>query len=354
MKSFSSFLSETMLNDFWIALSEAVNKVKKASGAGSAADTKGKLHELLTGFHLLGGRHMSKHPDIEGDGPEEAYEKLRKKVSPAEHKAIEERARATAADIKSKLPPGHVIHDVHWTSKSGDIERSTGIASTQKEDASDIVIHSKKGGRGKVLYTGASLKVTDSTNHNVPVSNPGMESMYGADAILQEHRDGIKAEYPELGSLTSADARKEAMKNNPKMDSFVRSRNKETLDKIAGHLHDRLSEMTPRQLADHIRTHVLQANPTPMQQAGHGHIRHTTFVKKQARGYKGPAQHDFHSVIPSEEYEHIFKDPKNISFEKRGTAINFSYKGRPIASHRIKFTSQSDPLGGIKGTGTPM
>jgi hypothetical protein len=135
------------------------------------------------------------------------------------------------------------------------------------------------------------------------------------------------------------------MKSNPKMEEYVKAKNKDVMSDIATHLHDKLSSMSHEDLVQHIKTHVLQANPTPLQQAGHGHIRHTTYVKK--------GQNAFHSLDPSTHYEHIFSDPENITMEKRGTAINFLHNGKKFASHRIKFTSQSDPLSGIKGTGTP-
>ncbi len=109
------------------------------------SDTKGKLHELLVGYHLNGGKHMSKHPDKVGDTPKQAHDKLKAKVHINDYKKMNIRAKSAANDIRKQVETnGHKIHDVHWTSKPGDIHRSTGIHSTQKEDASDIVITTHK------------------------------------------------------------------------------------------------------------------------------------------------------------------------------------------------------------------
>lgn len=348
MKTFKHFifeqfieLSEDDASYYWDELNEAASA---ASKGGASADTKGKLHELLVGYHML-GRHMSKHPDIEGDSPKEAHDKLKAKVSPEDYKNINQRAKEAAADIKARAEgSGHKLHDVHWTSKPGDIERSTGIASTQKQDASDLVIHTKKGKQLK--YHGVSLKVTDTTNKHVPVSNPGIESTLGGDKILQKHREDISNKFPALNKATNAGARKELMKSNPKMEAYVKSRNAETLQAIAKNLHNKLKKMPPKDVVDHIQTHVLQTHPTPMQQQGHEHLRHTTFVKG--------GKNAFHHVDPSVDYSHIYSSPQHITVQHSGTSIHFLHKGKKFASHRIKFVSQSDPLSSIKGSGTPV
>jgi hypothetical protein len=103
------------------------------------------MHELLVGYHLKGGKHMSRHPDKTGDSPKQAHDKLKATVHPNDYKKMNARAKSAAADIRKKVEVnGHKIHDVHWTSKPGDIHRSTGIHASQKEDASDIVITTHK------------------------------------------------------------------------------------------------------------------------------------------------------------------------------------------------------------------
>jgi hypothetical protein len=110
-----------------------------------SSDTKGKLHELLTGYHLNGKKHMEKHPDKHGDSPEEAHQKLKDKVHPNDYKKIDARAKSAANDIRKKVEvDGHKIHAVHWTSQPNDLLRTTGIKATQKQDSSDIVVTTHK------------------------------------------------------------------------------------------------------------------------------------------------------------------------------------------------------------------
>lgn len=110
-----------------------------------SSNTKGTMHELLVGYHLNGGKHMLKHLDKIGDTPKQAHDKLKVTVHANDYKKMNNRAKSAANDIKKQVETnGHKIHEVHWTSKPGDIHRSTGIDSSQKEDASDIVITTHK------------------------------------------------------------------------------------------------------------------------------------------------------------------------------------------------------------------
>lgn len=156
MKSFVYFLSENKEIEEYLkslvlekfnddeVLEDLFESLMPEDGKVSS-DTKGKMHELLVGYHLKGGKHMSKHVDKEGDSPQEAHDKLKKSVHPNDYKKMNVRAKSAANDIKKQVEQnGHKIHDVHWTSKPGDIHRSTGIHASQKEDSSDIVITTHK------------------------------------------------------------------------------------------------------------------------------------------------------------------------------------------------------------------
>jgi len=110
-----------------------------------SSDAKGKMHELLVGYHLNGGKHMEKHADKHGDSPKEAHDKLKSTIHPNDYKKMNSRAKSAANDIKKQVEKnGHKIHAVHWTSKPGDLHRSTGIHASQTEDSSDIVVTTHK------------------------------------------------------------------------------------------------------------------------------------------------------------------------------------------------------------------
>jgi hypothetical protein len=318
--------------------------IEETENKTASPDTKGKLHEILTGYHLLGGKHMEKHPDKNGDSPEEAHDKLKASISNDEYKKISDRAKSAAADIKKKVETnGHKLHDVHWTSQPNDLLRTTGIKASQKDDASDIVATTRKG--KQVKHHGISLKVTDSSSKHVPVSNLGIGAAGPkAQDIHDEHRKDIIKKYPKLVTqATNATQRKEMLKSNPKMRDYVKKKNTETLNKISSHLHDHLSNLPKDELVNHIRK-VIHAHQTPMQQEGHNHLRHTSYTSR------GKFQH--HSIDPGSHHEHILNDPENITVHHSGTGIQFKHNGKTFASHRIKFNSQSDPFSSIKGSGT--
>jgi hypothetical protein len=321
---------------------------EKQKSAGSKADEEGKLHELLVGYHLNGGKHLEQHADKDGLTPKQVHDNIKKTFTPEEYKNANEKAKSAANDIQSKVEVGgHKVSKVHWTSKPGDIERSTGIASTQKQDASDLVVHTTKGKRTK--FHGVSLKVTKSSSKQVPVANPGIESTLGGNKIHESHKKAILQAHPKLASVSNAAARKAILKTNPKMQADISERNKKALTSIAKNLHSNLSSMKSEDVATHIKNHVLQSNPTPMQSQGHNHIRHTTYVSR------GQIQH--HSIDPSTHFEHILNDHRNINMEHSGTNVHFYHTdpktGKKIkfASHRVKFSSQSDPLSSIKSSG---
>lgn len=306
-------------------------------------NTAGVLHELRTGFHLNGGEHMEEHPDVEGKTPQQAHDDLKKTVTPEQYKAIDARAKAAAEDIKSRLAKHGAIHKVSWTSKPGDLKRTTGIDATQNQDASDIVVTTRKGAKGKKIHHGISLKATLKKTGAAPLSNPGMASTYGGQKIVDKHRQTIKKMFPKMASMSNAAARKEYVRANPEVQSTVREQNRKTLEKVAKHTAKHLSSLPTSDLAEHIRKHVLHAHMTPMQEQGHTHMRHTT---------NGESDHTFSAEDPSTSFDHILNDHKNIEARHTGQSVTFYHKGKAFARHSMKFDSQDDPLSSVKGSGT--
>lgn len=310
-------------------------KAKQEEFGKLAPDPKGKLHEVLVGYHLNNGKHMEKHPDVDGKSSKQVHDEIKKNLTPQQYKNFNQRAKKAAEHIKQNLGLTD-ISGVQWTSKEGDIHRATGIHSTQKEDDSDIVVTDKSG-----RHHGISLKVSDD-NKPITLSNPGIDSTYGGEKYLEQHRKKILNDYPELQTITNAAKRKEWLRNNSDADEDIRTRNVAVLQKIAKHTHDRLSEMTPEQRAHHVRHIVLHAYSTPMQAEGHNHIRHFT---------GGGHDADMHISHPGSDHEHILNDHKNITTRHSGTSVYFEHKGVPFAMQTIKFSSQSDPLGSVVGAG---
>jgi hypothetical protein len=329
-------------------LKEAVKK--KATEGEGKQNTEGVLHELLVGHHLNGGQHMEHHTDKDGLTPTQVHDKLKASITPEAYDVINKKAKKAAADIKNIAEQnGHKLHKIHWTSKSGDIERSTGIKSTQSEDASDLVI-STKNHKGEIKHHGVSLKVSKNRpSTHIPLSNRGLEATYGGDKIAQEHKDKIFGMHPELKNLPSdptqekngaADKRKRWAAANPSKAANIKKMNTAALHGIAEHLADHLTKSGPSAIVDHLRNHVLYAKKTPMQEQGHSHIRHTTYGDGTTEHYD-----------PSQHFEHVLSEPEHITAQRSGTGVVFSHRGKPFARHALKFNSQSDPVSTIKGVG---
>jgi hypothetical protein len=321
-------------------LTEA-KKVKHKLTHKASADTKGKLHELLVGYHLKGGTHMSMHPDKTGESPKQVHDRLKESIHPKEYKTIYKRSKKAASHLYHEHVKKHgEVFDVHWTSQPGDIHRSTGVHSSQKEDASDLMIHTRSG--RKITHHGVSLKVSDNPSHHVPVSNPGMKSTYGGEKILSAHKRRIYKKFPQLKGK-SIKQQREYVKNHPKVHERIKHENTKTLSRVTEHLYTKLKGMSHKDLVSHIKTHVLQANKTPLQKLGHQHIRHVTYIQG------GKQKH--HAIDPSTHWHGIFKNTGKITVERSGSTINFKHKDKIFASHRMKFVSQSNPQSGIKGSG---
>jgi len=351
MLRFKQFIieeNETLEDLSWLHESDDAEPKKLGN------NDKGVLHELLVGKHLLGGKHMVHHPGKDGITPKEQHDIYKSKMSAEEYNSANKRAKAAAEHLKKHIESqGHTVHDVHWTSKPGDLEKSTGIKATQKQDASDIVIHSKNE-KGLVKHHGVSLKVTDSTSKHIGVSNPGMESMYGAHHIREAHKESINKQHPELAKLSNKAKRKEYLKALPAEEQKnISNQHKDALRQIAAHVHKHLENAGTEAIAEHIRTHVLQSHATPMQKEGHAHIRMTTHNLSATEQKKTGETHGHHIVNPHEHYEPMLKDHKNLSAHLQGTAVVFKYKGKRLATHGIKFNSQSDPHSSIVGNGRP-
>jgi hypothetical protein len=318
------------------------------------SNDKGVLHELLVGKHLL-GKHMNLHKDKQGDSPKQAHDKIKaalfkKHGNHDEYNRLNAKAKSAAEDLRKHAEKGgHQIHDVHWTSKPGDIEKSTGIKALQKEDASDVVIHTKHPKTGKKRYIGASLKVTDGKSEHITASNPGMEATYGAHHIIDKHREELQNAHPQLKGVKSPEKRKEMMNSDPKMKADIVKRNRKAVVDVVKHMHKHLSSVPKSELIHHIKTHVLQANKTPLQHNGHEHIRHTTYQSSNKTGNK--TLHS--SANPSEHWNHLLDDHENVTVHHDGKSgtLKFQHNGKTFAQHRMRVSSSSDPMTSFKGDG---
>jgi hypothetical protein len=345
--SFKNFIAPSLYEEFLTETTDDPSIEGKVSN-----DTKGKLHELLVGWHLNGGKHMSKFTNENGETPEQHFNRLKSQIHPNTYEKINRNAKSAAIDIEKniqKTHPGHKIDGVNWTSCPGDTEKVTGVPASQKEDSSDIYVTTRHPKTGEVIRHGISLKVSDGTNKNVPSSNLGVKSSgEKTPELFKEHQDKIKTDYPELKTMRNQENRKEWAKANPEKHAEIKKRNINLLRTIAGkhaaELQEKLNSGNHEEVVRHIRD-VLSARNTPAANNSSGATfrKHTTY--ETAKGVQ-------HAVgDPANDHEHILNDHKNITIKSSGKSVHYYYKGKKFASQAHKFSTQSDPLSSIKSSG---
>lgn len=292
-----------------------------------SSNDSGVMHEILTGFHLNGGKHMS-------SDAQKKHDDIKSRMSKDEYNNAHKLAKGTANHIHKHF--GGDIHSVHWSSKPGDIERITGKKETQQENSSDIIVQHKDGS-----HTGLSLKVTKKKNGKVPVGNPGAKQTDLQLGVSTSHhyenaREKLRSQFSNLRNTTNKEMKK-IIKSNPNIRKEADKHSNDAIKKIRDTWHSKLSTMSKKDLSDHIRNNLLHAKKTKVN------------MFKVTTGGHG----DNHSVEiehPHTAYDHILNDHKNISVEKSGNnSIVFKHKGATFIRHRIK--PESTPLAtSLKGS----
>jgi len=350
MQRFLSFLAEQTNNP-------QEGKVSKHN--------RGVLHELLTGYHLQGGKHMESHTLISSTGtrhtPEQAHDIIKAQIHPNDYAKISNNAKSAAKHIKSTIEaehPGHKIKVVRHTSKAGDTQKETGVPAAQSgknSDPSDIYVTTRHPKTGEIKKHGLSLKTTDKPNKNVQSSSLGIESSGSkAKELYKKHQDAIIQKHPKLKSMNPA-ARKEWGKSNPKHHAAIKQANKKLLHAVASHqaneINNHIEKGNHEHVVEHLRT-VLAARRTPAEIANKATFKkHTTFTTSAG------VQH--HNSNPGTEHEHFLSQPQHIHAEASGGTTNFYHthpktgKVTRIASQAHKLSSQSDPLSGLVSAGKP-
>ena len=279
-----------------------------------SSNDKGVLHELLTGYHLQHGKHMS--PEAQ-----KAHDDIKKRMTPEEYNNAYHMAAGTAKEVRKKFGDG--IESVHWSSKPGDIKKITGTDESQQENSADIILRHKNG-----AHAGISLKVTQKKNGHVPVGNPGArqtENQLGTNSL--HHYDAARAElekkHPELQGKSKAE-QKTIVKENPKIRATAEELSRKAIGHIRDSWYDKLHKMDSQKLSDHLRNNLLHANQTKV-----------PMWKVTTGGHGG--DHSVEIEHPATSHDHILMDHKNITVHKAGNnSIEFKHNGKTFLRHRIK------------------
>jgi hypothetical protein len=285
-----------------------------------SSNDKGVLHELLTGYHLGGRKHMS--PEAKN-----AHDQIKKKISRDEYNHANKLAQRTATHIRGHFKNN--VQSVHWSSKPGDIGRITGTHETQQQNPSDIIIRHNDGS-----HTGLSLKVTKKKNGKVPVGNPGAKQTDAQLGVSTSHhyekaRQKLRSQFKELKSSSNKEM-KTAIKSNPEMRKAADEHSAKAIRNIRNTWFDSLSKMSTKKLSDHLRNNLLHAKTTK-----------TKMFKVTTGGHADDSSVEIEH--PATSHDHILRNHRHITVEKSGNnSIVFKHKGKVFLRHRIK--PESTPL----------
>lgn len=292
-----------------------------------SSNDKGVMHEILTGYHLNRGKHMS--PESE-----KAHNEIKKKTTKDEYDNANKLAKGTAEHIRKHFKGD--VKSVHWSSKPGDIGRVTGVHETQQENPSDIIVRHKDGS-----HTGLSLKVTGKKHGKVPVGNPGARQTDSQLGVSTTHhydnaREKLRSQFKELKNASNKDM-KAAIKSSPKMREVADKHSNEAIKKIRDTWHNSLSKMNTKQLSNHLRNNLLHAKNTK-----------TKMFKVTTGGHGG--DHSVEVEHPATAHDHILNNHQHLSVEKSGNnSIVFKHKDKVFLRHRLK--PESTPLAtSLKGS----
>jgi hypothetical protein len=133
----------------------------------SINNSRGGYNETQLAKHLNGGKYIDKHHETEDKHHKSVLDAHDKKHGTQEVKNQEVRAKEQAhvfhEHAKKKGYEG--VHEVHLTSKPGDIERKTGIKATQQENPTDVAVKfHKKPKNAEHHYLGISAKSSKSSS----------------------------------------------------------------------------------------------------------------------------------------------------------------------------------------------
>jgi hypothetical protein len=288
-------------------LFEAVKKVKapKEASAKNAADSMGKLHELLVGKELNGGKHLEHHRDENGLHPINAHAMHAEALfgreyrgsyynDPGYQKMVAD-AKQAADDIREHLAKKHGITDISrvaWTSQKSDHLKETGVDDPNSK--ADLIVtsgHPKH--KGKKL--GISLKVGKTKTPNY--ANPGVSTFEKwSGTNLQDHVNAHGATLDKHGNPSHDQFKEMRDSSNAKLKAKA-AEIKASSDKMnagmAATMRGAMSNKSHDELRDLIK------NSTSPQTHLHEIVSHTVYNKDGSSA---------HSVHPHSDHINNYVD----------------------------------------------
>ena len=324
-------------------ISEAKNAAKIEAGHNTAIATAG---EHITTAHLL---QAASHHHSFTNKPHAKYlndkaahhlgeaKRLLHDVHPGVRADTDNRAAHVAhAFLQHHASQGRLasdIHDVHHTPKQGDIERATGVKTSQTEDTADLVAHFKH--KGKDEHHGLSYK----NNASNTLGTPGLAGIdkhfakHGSDmqGHLAKFNADLKKHYP---NANNKDERKRIEK-----DTHAQHLAKHFKETAAEHFHQTFTKAPHATQREHLKTiFKMKSNIPTVVVKGHGtagsYGAHLSDPKNDAR-YK--AVHE----------------AKKFSTERKGSTVHYFAHTSDGTKHHLGYSEHRFTHGGFTSFGAP-
>ena len=311
-----------------------------AGGQGQSAAAKGVAYEtaLSKGLHHE-GKFAEHHHNEEGMSAQQAHDHNMSKLPDSEKSNVEKSISPSVAAIRDHLAKHHSIPKndpiaVHWTSKPGQVAKTTG-KETDKENPSDLVVHHAKSGK----HVGLSLKFGSKPG----LRSPGIEDLHKL-AHTQFDKDKLESNKKELIKMGAAhitgksaserNASFRAAEKNPKASIDIANINKRSLEhrsEIAGNLANHFNKLSHDE-KHHAIKKLMNADKTD-----------TPVVKV----HHDPKKSATHISDPVAEFNDLHNKTKEYHFEHKGMYINVHAHDKSGNIHHIAKI-------GIKHNSSPM
>ncbi len=304
-------------------LSEAA---KGQQGAG--ANSKGVAFETgLTAALHHQGKHAEMHPNDDGMTAEQAWNHHYKNLSGEEQKKLTNSLPASAEALRNALHSRFGIHpknkiNIHWTSKPGQLARSTGHEEDH-DNPGDILIHDPKTNQ----HVAVSLKYGDKPG----LRSPGYEDLHKMAKMDIDHdaEHSFRSDLIKLGGKTitgdTAAARHKSFReaeSNPKAAKVIDAINKRSLEyrkEKMGNLTTGLNNNLNHEEKTMVARRLLNAEKTK-----------TPMLKLNTHPTKGP-----HISDPAAEFENLKSKVRNWRFEHNGMYIHLKAEDHEGNVHHI-------------------
>jgi hypothetical protein len=296
--------------------------------------TRGKLNELLMGYHINGQEWFSK------DAKEELSE-TRVSVEPEVYKMENLKAEQMAEAFlgKSRHMGYHNVRTVYWIGggnvgtlntlrRNIDPKGQMELDLDPRVNPSDLMVEFQKGARGKFeRWLGISAKSAQRTDGKIGFKNPGLGTLDGELGLdLTKYLKKREEEFAEQYGLSNVGTQREAqIKRNQRLFKRAVNVGDELLSELRDKIIYKLSRMNHDQAHQHLLSVWLNAEDL-----------FPPYLKVTGSGIKPPFQVKVENPLENDNFSKL--NTGNIKFLKAGAqSITVTANGARLFNMRLKF-----------------